>query len=161
MMRHAIASLLSGLLLAGCASVALVSPEYAAQPVKPLNQQAALAQINAFRAKHGAKPLTLDARLSRAAAIQSADQARRGRIGHYGTDGSRPMDRAARAGYAAKIASENVASGQKSFADAMYYWERSAGHRQNLLRANVTAVGVGMAKAETGRAYWTLLLGAE
>ena len=35
------------------------------------------------------------------------------------------MDRAARAGFRAKIASENVASGQKSLSDAMYYWERS------------------------------------
>jgi len=159
--RATIFLLCVGLLLAGCTSVALVSPEYAARPVEPLNPQAALARINAFRAKNGAKPLALDARLSRAAAMQSADQARRGRIGHYGKDGSKPKDRAARAGYAAKIASENVASGQKSFADAMYYWERSSGHRQNLLRANVTAVGVGMAKADTGRAYWTLLLGAE
>jgi len=158
---RAIAGLFFGLLLAGCTSVALVSPEYAARPVEPLNQQAALAQVNAFRAKHGVKALVLDARLSRAAHMQSADQAGRGRITHYGRDGSKPMDRAARAGYRAKIASENVASGQKSFADAMYYWERSSGHRQNLLRANVTAVGVGMAKAETGRAYWTLVLGAE
>jgi len=156
-----ITGLCLSLLLAGCTSVALVSPEYAARPVERLNQQAALARINAFRAKHGVKPLALDARLSRAAHLQSADQAGRGRITHYGRDGSRPKDRAARAGYPARIAAENVASGQKSFADAMYYWERSTGHRRNLLRANVTAAGVGMAKAETGRAYWTLLLGAE
>jgi hypothetical protein len=36
-------------------------------------------------------------------------------------------------GYRAKIASENVASGQESFSDAMYYRERgSSGHRENL-----------------------------
>ena len=34
-------------------------------------------------------------------------------------DVTAPKDRAARAGYRAKIASENVASGQKSFSDAM------------------------------------------
>ncbi|MNC90716.1 Cysteine-rich secretory protein family protein [compost metagenome] len=71
------------------------------------------------------------------------------------------MDRAARAGFRAKIASENVASGQKSFSDAMYYWERSSGHRENLLRSNVSAAGVAMAQAESGRAYWTVVLGAE
>lgn len=158
---RAIAISLSGLLLAGCTSVALVSPEYEARPVEPLNQQAALAQINAFRAKNGVGPLTFDARPSRAASMQSADQARRRSIGHTGKDGSQPKDRAARAGFAARITAENVASGQKSFTDAMYYWERSARHRRNMLLPDVTAAGMGMAKADTGRAYWTLLLGAE
>jgi uncharacterized protein YkwD len=158
--RIIIAACLS-LLAAGCTSVSLVSPEYAARPVQPLNPQAALAEVNEFRAKNGVSPLVLDARLSRAAAMQSDDQARRRSIGHYGSDGSKPKDRAARAGYQAKIASENVASGQKSFSDAMYYWERSSGHRENLLRPNVSAAGVAMAQAENGRAFWTLMLGAE
>ena len=144
----------------GC-SFTFVSPEYAAKPVKPLDPQAALAAINAFRAANGLGPLVLDERLSRAAAMQSQAQAGRSWIGHYGPDGSTAKARAQRAGFHAKIASENVASGQKSFSDVMHYWEGSAGHRENLLRPNVTAIGVGMAKTESGRAYWTLVLGAE
>lgn len=144
----------------GC-SMTFVSPEYAAKPVQPLNPQSALAEVNAFRAKNGRVALVLDERLSRAAAAQSKDQARRGSGGHYGSDGSKPMDRAARAGFHAKIASENIAAGQKSFSDAMRFWEGSSGHRENLLRPNVTAIGVAMAKSEDGRAYWTLVLGAE
>jgi uncharacterized protein YkwD len=93
--------------------------------------------------------------------MQSKDQAGRSSIGHYGSDGSKPMQRAARAGFHAKIASENVASGQKSFGDAMRSWEGSSGHRENLLRPEVTAIGVAMAKNESGRPYWTLVLGAE
>jgi uncharacterized protein YkwD len=149
------------LLITGCASVTFVSPEYAARPVQPLNPQVALAEVNAFRAKHGLKPLVLDARLSRAAAMQSDDQAGRSGIGHYGSDGSKPRDRAARAGYHPKIAAENVASGQKSFSDVMQSWEGSSGHRSNLLLPNVSAAGVAMAQNENGRAYWTLVLGAE
>ena len=156
-----VTALCLSLLAAGCTSVSLVSPEYAARPVQPLNPQSALAEINAYRAKNGLGPVVLDARLSRAAAMQSEDQAGRRSIGHYGSDGSKPMDRAARAGFRAKIASENVASGQKSFSDAMYYWERSSWHRDNLLRSNVSAAGVAMAQAESGRAYWTLMLAAE
>jgi len=147
-------------LFGGC-SITLVSPEYAARPVKPLNPDAALAEINAFRTKYGRKPVVLDARLSQAAAVQSKAQAGRSRIGHDGSDGSKPMQRAARAGFRAKIASENVAAGQKSFSDAMRSWEGSSGHRENLLRPEVTAIGVAMAKNEDGRAYWTLVLGAE
>jgi uncharacterized protein YkwD len=156
-----IAAIVLSLLAAGCTSVSFVSPEYAARPVQPLNPQSALAEINAYRAQNGRGPLVLDARLSRAAAMQAEDQAGRGSIGHYGSDGSKPKDRAARAGFQAKIASENVASGQKSFSDAMYYWERSSGHRENLLRPNVSAAGMAMAQADGGRAYWTLVLGAE
>jgi uncharacterized protein YkwD len=147
-------------LIGGC-SIEFVSPEYAARPVQKLDPQVALAEINAFRTKNGRKPVVLDERLSKAAAMQSANQASRSWIGHEGPDGSKPMDRAARAGYRAKIASENVASGQKSFSDAMQSWEESSGHRENLLRPEVTAIGVAMAKNSSGRPYWTLLLGAE
>jgi Cysteine-rich secretory protein family len=116
---------------------------------------------DAFRAKYGLSPLVLDARLSRAAAMQSKDQAGRSWIGHYWSDGSRPRDRAARAGYRPKIAAENVASGQKSFSDVLRGWEGSSGHRSNLLLPNVSGAGVAMAQNESGRAYWTLVLGAE
>ena len=66
-----------------------------------------------------------------------------------------------RAGYRAKIASENVAAGQKSFSDVMRSWEGSVGHRENLLRPEVTTIGVAMAKSSNGHPYWTLVLGAE
>ena len=147
-------------LFSGC-SVTFVSPEYAAKPVQPLNPERALAEVNAYRTKNGRNPVVLDARLSQAAAAQSKAQARRSRIGHDGSDGSKPMQRAARAGFRAKIASENVASGQKSFSDVMKSWEGSSGHRENLLRPEVTAIGVAMAKNSDGRPYWTLVLGAE
>ncbi len=78
----------------GC-SFSFVSPEYAAKPVQPLDPQAALAAINAFRAENGRKPLVLDERLSRAAAMQSEAQAGRSWIGHSGSDGSTPKARAA------------------------------------------------------------------
>ena len=148
------------ILAPGC-SVTFVSPEYAARPVQPLNPAAALAAVNAFRSKNGRGSVVLDTRLIKAAAMQSETQAKRSRIGHDGADGSLPKDRAAHAGYRAKIASENAAAGQKSFGDAMQSWEGSAGHRENLLRPQVTAIGVAMAKSSSGRPYWTLMLGAE
>ena len=147
-------------IIGGC-SITFVSPEYAARPVQPLNPEAALAAVNAFRIKNRRGTVALDARLTKAAARQSETQAKRNRIGHDGLGGSRPKDRAARAGYRAKIASENVASGQKSFSDVMQSWEGSAGHRENLLRPEVTAIGVAMAKSSSDRPYWTLVLGAE
>jgi uncharacterized protein YkwD len=144
----------------GC-SFSFVSPDYAHKPVQPLDPQAALAAINKFRADNGAQALVLDDRLARAAAMQSKAQAARSWIGHDGPGGSTPKARALSAGFHAKIASENVASGQKSFADVLRFWEESPGHRTNLLRPNVTAIGIAMAKNADGRPYWTLVLGAE
>jgi uncharacterized protein YkwD len=144
----------------GC-SFKFVSPEYAKKPVQPLDAEAALDAINAYRAANGLGAVVLDDRLNRAAAMQAEAQAGRSWIGHSGADGSTPMARAVRAGYHARIASENVASGQKSFADVLAFWKQSSGHRANLLRPNVTAIGVAMAKTKGGRPYWTLVLGAE
>jgi hypothetical protein len=78
----------------GC-SVTLVSPDYAKRPVQPLNREAALAEVNAFRAANGRDALILDDRLCRAAAMQSETQAARSAIGHTGPGGSKSMDRAA------------------------------------------------------------------
>ena len=146
-------------LFSGC-SITFVSPEYAAKPVQKLDPEKALAEVNAFRTKYGRDSGRPDARLSQAAAMQSKDQAGRSSIGHYGCGRIEPMQRAERAGFHAKLASENVAAGQKSFSDAMRSWEGSSGHRENLLRPEVTAIGVAMAKNEDGRAYWTLLCSA-
>jgi uncharacterized protein YkwD len=93
--------------------------------------------------------------------MQSKDQAGRSWIGHCGSDGSTPKDRAARPGYHPKIAAENVASGQKTFSDVLSGWEGSSGHRSNLLLPNVSAAGVAMAQNKSGRTYWTLDLGTE
>ena len=59
-------------ILSGC-SITFVSPEYAARPVQPLNPEAALAAVNAFRTKNGRGTVILDTRLTKAAAMQSAD----------------------------------------------------------------------------------------
>jgi uncharacterized protein YkwD len=144
----------------GCSS-SFVSPEYAARPVEPLDPEAALEAINAYRAENGRKPLVLDERLARAAAAQSEAQAGRSRIGHYGSDGLTAKARARRAGYPAKIASENVGAGFKSFGDMLKFWTQSSGHRTNLLRQNVAAIGIAMATNKSGRPYWTLVLGGE
>ena len=149
-----------GVPFSGC-SFTFVSPEYAARPVQPLDPEKALAAVNAFRVENGLSPLVLDARLSRAATVQSQAQAASGWMGHYG-----PTDRRQRIARRVpaimpRLPRENVASGQKSFADAMHFWEESSGHRTNLLRPNVTAIGVAMAKTKSGHPYWTLVLAGE
>lgn len=145
----------------GCAPVAVeVMQVDTAVRSAGLNAGAALAEINAFRRKHGLKPLVLDQRLNKAAAMQARDQARRGAIGHKGADGSKPRQRAERAGYKPNLTAENVASGQKSFSQAMRGWERSPDHKRNLLLPSAEAAGIAVSY-RNGRAYYTLVLGSE
>lgn len=143
----------------GC-SFTFVSPEYAARPVQPLDPQKALEAVNPS-APRMASILSYSVRgfLAR----PPCNPRLRPRVVGWVTTGltSTAKDRAARAGYHAKIASENVASGQKSFADAMHFWEESSGHRTNLLRPNVTAIAVAMAKTKSGHSYWTLVRAGE
>jgi uncharacterized protein YkwD len=122
--------------------------------------QSALAEINAFRRANGVKPLSLDQRLLRAAATQSAYQARRGAIGHRGEGGAKVVERTQQMGYRPTVAGENVASGQKSFSEALRGWQKSAPHRRNLLLPDADAAGIAVSYRD-GRAYYTLVVGAE
>ena len=128
--------------------------------VSALNAQGALAEINAFRRSHGLKPVVLDQRLIRAASVSARYQAGHGKIGHRGAGGSRPWDRARSAGYSPILTAENVASGQKSFSQAMRGWEGSPEHKRNLLLPEAQAAGIAVSY-RNGRAYYTLVLGAE
>jgi uncharacterized protein YkwD len=120
-------------LLAQGSAAAAIEPIRVGYVASGLNAQAALRELNAYRRSHGLRPLVLDARLSQAAAVQAQTQARRGAIGHKGPDGSRSMQRAARADYHGYLSAENVASGQKSFSQALRGWEGSPEHKRNLL----------------------------
>jgi uncharacterized protein YkwD len=129
-------------------------------PAPKFSAHAVLAEVNAFRRSHGLKPLILDQRLLRAAATHATYQARRGAIGHRGDGGSKVAERAVRAGYNAIVVGENVASGQKSFSEALRGWQGSAPHRRNLLLPDAEAAGIA-ASYRGGRAYYTLVVGAE
>src|SRR3990170_3969413 len=72
-----------------------------------------------------------------------------------------PAGRVSQTSHSGGAGAPLVASGQKSFSDVLGFWKQSSGHRTNLLRPNVTAIGVAMAKTKSGRPYWTLVLGAE
>jgi uncharacterized protein YkwD len=129
--------------------------------------------INAYRKEKGLKPLKLNAALTEAAKAHSKDLAKWDRISHYGSDGSNPWDRVKRAGYNAKVAAENVGTGQASMDEVMKGWKaapattrtccsptrkrwalpwcRPAHRVQDLLDAGggVVAVGVGWVSAGT------------
>jgi uncharacterized protein YkwD len=121
----------------------------------------ALHLINAYRKKSGLRPLKIDPLLTKAAKAHSEDLSRWDRISHYGSDGSNPWDRVGRTGFKARLAAENVGTGQTTLKEVMEGWKKSPGHNKNLLLKDATRMGIALVhnpKSEF-KTFWTLVLG--
>jgi uncharacterized protein YkwD len=127
-----------------------------------LDVDLALKLINDYRASNGLKALRLDPKLTAAAKVHARDLAKTDRISHYGSDGSSPWDRVKRAGYTAKIAAENVGTGQASLQEVFKGWEQSPGHNRNLLLPGAKDMGIALiADPKTEfKTFWTLIVGS-
>lgn len=125
-----------------------------------LNAEMARDVINAYRKKHGLKPLRLNAELTEAAKAHSRDLAKWDRISHYGSDGSNPWDRVKRTGYKARLTAENVGTGQINFNEVMKGWEDSPGHNKNLLTPDGTDMGIALVQDPHTefKSFWTLVI---
>lgn len=118
--------------------------------------------INQYRRDKGLKPLKVNAELTAAAKAHSRDLAKWDRISHYGSDGSNPWDRVKRTGYKARLAAENVGTGQIDFSEVMRGWRDSPGHNKNLLLADATHMGIALVQDPKSefKTFWTLVVGA-
>ncbi len=137
---------------------ALSDRDYSATALDP---ERARDIINQYRAEKGLKPVKLNAALTEAAKAHSRDLSKWDRISHYGSDGSNPWDRVKRTGYKARLAAENVGTGQISFDEVMKGWKESAGHNKNLLLPDAREMGIALVqdpKTEF-KSFWTLVLG--
>lgn len=118
--------------------------------------------VNAYRKQNGLRPVTLQPALTEAARAHSRDLAKWDRISHFGSDGSNPWDRVKRAGYGAKLAAENVGTGQASIDEVIKGWQASPGHNKNLLLAEAQHMGIALVqdpKTEF-KTFWTLVIGS-
>ena len=143
-------------------------------PVPRPDEHAAVAErilerINAARAaprRCGARtygpaaPLKLSGILSSVATGHSADMAAFDDLEHEDRDGTTPADRVRRAGYAARLVGENVASGVPNADEVVRGWLSSPGHCANIMDGRFTEMGVAFAVAPrtAGGIYWTQLL---
>lgn len=112
-----------------------------------------VALVNAERAKHGCRALTVNSKLARAAQGHSADMHARNFFDHTNPDGKDPGDRITAAGYRWSSYGENIAKGQPTPASVMDAWMNSSGHRANILNCGFKEIGVGVVLS--GGPYWT------
>ncbi|MFK0117764.1 CAP domain-containing protein [Streptomyces sp. NPDC090994] len=118
-----------------------------------------VALTNRERAAAGLRPLAPDPGLTAAAQAHSADMVARDFYSHTSPDGGGPRDRAVAAGVARGTIGENIACGQRSPAAVVEGWMNSPGHRANILEADFTHIGIGLAGGGRAGTYWTQLFG--
>lgn len=107
---------------------------------------------NAERAKEGLKPLEMHSPLMEVAQAKSEDMAKNNYFSHTSPTYGSPFDQIKSEGISYRSAGENIAQGQRTPQQVVQAWMESPGHRQNIMNANYTHIGVGF--VENGY-YWT------
>jgi len=105
-----------------------------------------LADTNQKRAENGLQPLSLDSRLSQAAAGKAMDMFGSNYWAHNSPDGKTPWVFIRNAGYGYIYAGENLARGFSSSGDVVSAWMASPDHRKNLLSSNFVNIGFAVEK---------------
>jgi uncharacterized protein YkwD len=120
---------------------------------------ALLAGANTVRVDAALPALVRDRRLDSAAQEQACRMARRGatRLSHRGSWFAGLRRRLRREDYPYAVAVENLAAGQRDAGAVMAAWVASPEHRVNLLEPRLAEAGFGVARAENGWLYWSMV----
>jgi uncharacterized protein YkwD len=158
MPRRRIAAVAALAALALCAPATARADECAGADTIPaadnvaVVDQATLCLLNQQRAAQGVAPLVENAALSSASAGYSQRMVAQGFFAHQSPDGGTLVDRLTGAGYLGDdepwLVGENIGWGQGGLAtprSMVSAWMNSPGHRENLLSADYTEVGLGLA----------------
>lgn len=122
-------------------------------------QYEVLDAVNSLRAARGASPVQLNAQLNAAAATHSRDMARQNRPWHFGSDGSSPIQRVARAGYPGMMLGENISETYESEMETLSAWMDQPDTRRVILESRATDMGFAWHQETNGKIWWTMLIG--
>ncbi|HHI71436.1 MAG TPA: CAP domain-containing protein [Rhodobacteraceae bacterium] len=119
-----------------------------------------LEAVNTLRQAAGVTPLTLDAKLTAAAATHSRDMSVQNRPWHFGSDGSSPLDRVARTGYPGKMRGENISETYETELETISAWMSKPDTRAVILDPEARDMGFSWHQDKNGKIWWTLVTGA-
>jgi len=144
----------------------VIPPVIVVPPPKPTvdldaTSRAIVDLVNQNRQQQGLAPLTVNARLTEAATIQSEQMVTYRKMEHTIAEAPFPglVDRINHVGYRYSSAGENIAYGYSDADSVMNGWMNSSGHRANILNSAFTEVGVAVAYNSMGVAYYTQVFG--
>ena len=119
-----------------------------------------LDSLNALRAPAGLPALRLNAKLNAAAATHARDMSVQNRPWHFGSDGSSPIDRVSRAGYAHELVGEVISETFETELETLSAWVKDAETRNVLLDKKAQEMGFYWYQEPSGKIWWTLVLGS-
>ncbi|KKI93764.1 hypothetical protein WQ54_01555 [Bacillus sp. SA1-12] len=118
-------------------------------------EQQVISLTNAERQKAGLPALRGNWELSRVARYKSVDMRDRNYFSHTSPTYGSPFTMMKNFGISYRTAAENIAAGQTTPEAVVKAWMQSPGHRANILKRDVTEIGVGYAKGGSYGHYWT------
>lgn len=119
-----------------------------------------LDSVNALRQSAGRPALELDSKLTAAAATHSRDMSVQNRPWHFGSDGSSPLDRVARVGYAGKLVGENISETYETEVETLAAWMKKPDTRNVILSPAARKLGFSWYQERNGKIWWTLVTGS-
>ena len=125
-----------------------------------VNADEAVRILSAYRKSHGRDSLRLDPKLTRIAADHALRMATTDKLAHVVRGEGSFARRLRDGGFDAAVASENIGGGYNNLAEAFAGWRRSREHNKNMLRPDVTLMGIARADASGSKygTYWSLVL---
>ena len=119
-----------------------------------------LDSVNALRQAAGAQAVQLNAELTASAATHSRDMSVQNRPWHFGSDGSSPLDRVARAGYAGTLLGENISETYENEQQTLTAWLEKPATRAVILDPKARNMGFSWFQEPNGKIWWTLVMGS-
>ena len=117
--------------------------------------------VNAIRGSRGLPALEIDAALVSAAKAHAADMARQNRPWHFGSDGSSPPERVARAGFSGSFEGQNISETFEDDFNTLNAWMSNPLTSQVILDPEANALGIGYFQESGGKVWWVQILGAK
>ena len=114
--------------------------------------------LNALRQAAGSQPVQFNAQLNAAAATHSRDMSVQNRPWHFGSDGSSPLERLRRVGYAGQLSGETISETYETELETLAAWTRDPNTRSVLLDSSANQVGFSWFQEDNGKIWWTLIL---
>ena len=118
-----------------------------------------LDSANSLRQAGGLAPVALDPQLNAAAATHSLDMAAQNRPWHFGSDGSSPIDRVARAGYPGPVVGEAISETYETELETLGAWMEDGGSRGVIMDPQAINMGFAWHQEKNGKLWWTLVMG--
>jgi len=114
--------------------------------------------LNALREAANAPTLQLNAQLNAAAATHSRDMSVQNRPWHFGSDGSSPLERLRRVGYAGQLTGETISETYETELETLAAWMQQPATRTVLLNPSANEMGISWFQESNGKIWWTMIL---